>query len=509
MGVGADPKSLAGRPTCRADLLGQVFTPDSIADRMASMLLHALPGRCRRFLDPAVGPATFLKALGRQKALTSDDVLVAFDIDEEMVRATRACAIAGRLAVKVTHGDYLESECPEPYDGVILNPPYVRQEWIDSKAHYQRLFEERYGVRIPGTANLYVYFIVKALLELKLGGCLVCVVYDSWQSTRFGRWMASFIAQHCEQLQTLAQHGQPFRGHLIDATIMSAVRTAPAAGFALEAGTSCELSQTQGPLSSVPGLATIDDLFATRRGLRLKQADFFLCDLAEASSLGATPFVKKVAKIPGYLVPDDHPEAALLATSKRIPRNMRGELQRRLRQALGAPQENESVLTWFRERPEQWYMHRPPPYAPLIFNYYLRSRPRHILNPSRAYSDNFYGLTPRTDANVLSVLAMLNSTTACTEILAASRNQGSGLAKVQLFEYRRARVPDWRCIGNAAARKLRSCGARLLNPKCSSAEIVREIDEIVAVEIASPELSPKRLASLYAQVDRSARRPKE
>ncbi|MEL7659197.1 MAG: hypothetical protein AAGU75_25175, partial [Bacillota bacterium] len=143
-----------------------------------------------------------------------------------------------------------------------------------------------------------------------------------------------------------------------------------------------------------------------------------------------------------FHVPEEHPEAALLVnhednTSKE---KLVSVLMSRLHAAQNAPDQNMSVLTWFEDQPENWYIHRKAPYAPLVFNYYLRNRPRHIYNPLRAYSDNFYGLSPL-EGDALAWLAVMNSTSVCAEIMAHSRNQGNGLAKIQLFEYRRILVP--------------------------------------------------------------------
>ena len=46
------PRSLAGRPTTKKDLLGQTLTPDNIAREMANILLKTRPSRNVTILDP-------------------------------------------------------------------------------------------------------------------------------------------------------------------------------------------------------------------------------------------------------------------------------------------------------------------------------------------------------------------------------------------------------------------------------------------------------------------------
>ena len=222
--IGTDPKSLAGRPISESKLMGQVFTPERIAAQMVAELLQDRLCSGLIILDPAVGPATFPISMMTTGKLHSNDKLVLRDIDEKMVIKTRQELVRAGISVDLKRCDYLQ-ESGGPYDLIIMNPPYVRQEWIDKKELYRAVFQERYNTIVPGTSNLYVYFIVKALAELKLGGKLVCIVYDSWLFTKFGRWLAGILQANCGDVKTTNIGQQPFQGKLIDATIITATRT--------------------------------------------------------------------------------------------------------------------------------------------------------------------------------------------------------------------------------------------------------------------------------------------
>jgi hypothetical protein len=261
------------------------------------------------------------------------------------------------------------------------------------------------------------------------------------------------------------------------------------------------------PLAGVPGLVPVAELFHTRRGLRLKQADFFLGDQSDVARHGATPFIKKGAGIQGYRVPDDHPESALLASLHRADPRVLRELEHRLAAAQANPKDNVSVLTWFRERPETWALHREPPHAPFLFNYYLRHRPRHLHNPHRAYADNFYGLTPTFPIAPHAALALLNSTCFCVEILSQARNQGNGLAKVQLYEYRRARLPDWRLFSEAGLRRLERGGGELTAGTTTPEAVLEAVDDVIAAELGQRCLARRAVRELYHEVERLAKSP--
>ncbi|MFC1499111.1 Eco57I restriction-modification methylase domain-containing protein, partial [Verrucomicrobiota bacterium] len=376
------------------------------------------------------------------------------------------------------------------YDFAILNPPYVRQEWIDNKSLYRRIFHERYGVNIPGTSNLYIYFVIKSLAELRPGGKLVCIIYDSWLYTKYGQWMKGMLRANCDSYESVDVGPQPFQGRLIDATILTARRSRKAFSSEPIHDDSDRISVMTG----VDGFSKMEDLCRTERGLRLKQANFFLTGVDDVQRLGATAFVKKPATIPAYRVPQEHHEAALLLyDTLSMNKEVMKELKRRLSRAKQDPDKNVAILTWYQERPECWYIHRKPSHAPLIFNYYLRNRPRHIFNPHRAFSDNFYGLTFSPHISPLMVLAVMNSTGVCAEILDRSRRQGNGLRKIQLYEYREVLVPDWQRISKQAKKKLERFGKQLVSSPSTSEQVVRNIDELIFSEYATDKLNPTRL----------------
>jgi hypothetical protein len=68
------------------------------------------------------------------------------------------------------------------FDVVIGNPPYVRQELLGSSKEY---FKTHYKV-YHGTADLYAYFIEKAISLLKQGGYFSYIVANKWMRANYG-----------------------------------------------------------------------------------------------------------------------------------------------------------------------------------------------------------------------------------------------------------------------------------------------------------------------------------
>lgn len=447
-----DPKSTARRPSGRASLLGQVVTPNVIADEMARILLASSGGRgSLSILDPCVGPGTFPTALAPH--LSAGDEIVALDIDPAMVTTAGAALVGDDHALTLDVADYLRWEPSREFDAVIMNPPYLRQEWIDHKSELRSSFAHRFGLDIPGTSNAYVYFIAKALHELRAGGRLVAIVYDSWTFTRYGRWLRRLLEGMTEELELHEVAPQPFAGRLIDATIISAVRSAQS----WRPASRPRRSQPE----DHPLLRPIDELYDTRRGLRLKQSRFFLCPLEEADAVGATQFVKHVRFVDGYSVSRDHPEAALLVPHGSENHPAMVEARRRLAVARANPERFQSILTWADARPQEWYSHAQPPRAPILFNYYIRGRAKHLANPMLAYADNFYGAIPRHDVPVAACIAALNSSFTLAAIGRRSRTQGNGLSKLQLYEYRGVRAPAVHLLSGSARIALATLGEQL------------------------------------------------
>lgn len=436
---------------------------------MATKLLADRPSRKVRMVDPCAGPGTFASALNAGALLGEGDVLVGLDIDAGMVGTAKRNASNFNFRAEYRADDYLLTPL-EQSDYVIMNPPYVRQEWISLKAEYQEAVRRLWNSVPQATSNLYVYFAAKAIAELTEGGRFAFIMYDSWQYTLFGSWLKDLIFSNAIEIEIEPAGPQPFSGRLIDATIVFGRKRTPE-------GKTLVTKQRRKQIGKDDQTTTIGQAFQTHRGLRLKQASFFRCSLSDCDKFGATPFLKKVGNIKGYAVPDDHDDAAILIFGPGDNTKAESALEDRIAVAKLSPLNNKSILNWHHERPDTWMFHRPPKWSPIVFNYYLRNRPRHLLNPSRIFSDNFYGLYPHT-GDAYAWLAILNSTVVAREILNHSRNQGGGLRKIQLYEYRDVRIPDLTSLGSNNVSVLGELGRRLAS--AGDATIIGEIDEQVA-----------------------------
>ena len=78
------------------------------------------------------------------------------------------------------------------FDAVIGNPPYVRQESLAELKDYMQTHYKSY----QSTADLYVYFMEKALRLLRAGGSFSFIVSSSFLKTAYAEQLRQFITQN-------------------------------------------------------------------------------------------------------------------------------------------------------------------------------------------------------------------------------------------------------------------------------------------------------------------------
>ena len=159
--------------------LGQVFTDRAVAAYMASMFEVE---RDALILDPCFGAGVFLEMV-MQRGFTNVE---GYEIDKELYKNVKVQYPKFRLY----NSDFLKVAGTRRYDGIIMNPPYIRQEKIDDLKQLgitkAKLRKNKIYKKLPGSANMYMYFIFKALDLLKEDGELVVIFPSSWMDARGG-----------------------------------------------------------------------------------------------------------------------------------------------------------------------------------------------------------------------------------------------------------------------------------------------------------------------------------
>ncbi|MFK7981958.1 MAG: N-6 DNA methylase [Saprospiraceae bacterium] len=187
---GKDFKSPAKSPN-KDENLGQVFTSRILAKFMIS-LLKVATNQEYSILDPCIGPNTFFKLLPEE---FENCHLTGIEIDENLIHE-KTKNFYTDFRRTLIQGSFFDLAITEKFDLIIQNPPYVRQELlangVNSKKNIKNDLSSSLST-IPSQSNLYIYFLLKAILHLNENGIMVAVIYDSWLYSSFGTFLKESI----------------------------------------------------------------------------------------------------------------------------------------------------------------------------------------------------------------------------------------------------------------------------------------------------------------------------
>ena len=198
---------------------GAIFTRVEVVDFILDLVGYTedQPLYTQRLLEPAIGDGSFLfqaigrllrawRASGSRVSVVDEigDAIRAIELHRGTFTATRT-AVLGRLMREglaessasalverwLVQGDFLLEQLRGPFDYVVGNPPYVRQELIPAPllAEYRRRYRTLYD-----RADLYVPFLEHSLLALAEGGNLGFICSDRWMKNRYGAPLRKLIA---------------------------------------------------------------------------------------------------------------------------------------------------------------------------------------------------------------------------------------------------------------------------------------------------------------------------
>lgn len=492
----------------RKNLLGQVFTPHILAKFMVSLFKSDLQGH-DRILDPCIGPNTFLSYLDD---IASSINITGVELDKSLISET-INLFYSKPNRKLILDSFFNLPLSEKFDFIVQNPPYVRQELMmdgeNSKSIAIRSLSPLSEI-IPAKSNLYVYFLLKSIFHLTENGRMIAVIYDSWLYSDFGKFLKEAFIRFgsIEGIYHFKKNAFPDAD--VGATVIDFQRKINPKG--------------KSKLIKLYSLRTIDEVssYDSRINFPFKQipvVDFFTYRFNEETVIDfknglfkpikkinshpiqrgissiankyfiqqqktfdeSIPIVKDVTSINSFSIKSEL--AFLLVINGQISENTRKHLENAKKEIL-SEKDKFKALKELIQSGQDWYKVQLKKPGNILFNYYLRKNIDFLLNEGLHYSsDNFYILN--VDKHLLANFAILNSSFTRISVLLHSRNQGNGLRKIQLYEFKEIPVIDSNKLSNETIAQLEIVGEKLKSVGRFSEDkekIINEIDEILIKE---------------------------
>lgn len=480
--------------------LGQVYTSSKVAQLMVNILCNGLSPHSR-ILDPCIGKNVFLNELVKKE---NNFLLTGLEIDNTLI-TEKEKLFFNKNKRELHIKNFFDYSLEEKFDGIIMNPPYVRQEdligEVNNKVKIYRVMSHL-GVNISKKANLYIYFILKSLQHLKKGGKLVAITYDSWLYSDFGKDFKKIISKFGSIDSVIHFKEHAFEKVNIGATILvislgkhkdnydylsfNSINEIPS-NHSLEFFKKIEknLSLNIKTKSSEYIKLSIDlftnlqsiSAYSINRGISALINKFFLFERKEFDHL--VEIIKDIKMIKHMSISNE--VKYLFNSNDSLNEQEHRYLEGIKDIIIQYPDQYRSANRLLREG-KKWYQPRLVQPGNIIFNYYFRNNTDFLLNNKLFYSaDNFYNLYIQDSLEIN--FAILNSNFTKYSLFKTSKPQGKGLSKLQLNNFRLVRVIDQNKLSTSSRNKLYKLGLDLVGRgRNDNTDLIQRIDEVLLRE---------------------------
>ncbi len=421
--------------------LGQVFTGETVAGYMAAQF------SCKkdaRILEPCFGGGAFLKACRDRGYLNVEGC----EIDAELFDAVKP----KYPCYKLFRGDFLSFSPGYRYDGIIMNPPYVRQEKIDQLEGYgitkKNIRENPIYNGLPGTANLYMYFLIKAADLLCENGELIVIFPSSWMQARGGESFRRVLLAEMSIVKEVHVSGDVFeKNALVDVVILKMVK-----GKKGNLGHSPVYMELKGKELSERNGWTDDMAFSLnrpfqaysriRRGLTTGWNAMFINP--PVSSAESRRFQREILSTPkavtGYNTDSAETDRLLMISPGETPDAETAAYLRGFERQL-EEKKTPKALYEKAQRREEWYALKPVDSDGILFSYFVRNDMKFVMNTANVLArDNFYILYPKIDKYLM--FALLNNHYTYYQLETMGKKYGAGLLKLQRYDIENLKFAD-------------------------------------------------------------------
>lgn len=443
--------------------LGQVFTNRVVANYMVSLLFEVSNDR---ILDPCFGGGAFLEAC---KEAGYKNVY-GCEIDEKLYKEV----VNEYPDYNLLNVDFLNYNPYEVFDGIIMNPPYIRQEKIDDLEclgiSKKKLRRNSIYQGLPSTANLYMYFIIKAIDLLKDRGELVVIFPSSWMNARSGQSFNELLVSRTWIEREIHICGEIFeKDALVDVIILKLIKDSTPTE---KKGVKPEyLELTDGKLKEVVGHSEefvlnlsvpFSKYSSVRRGLTTGWNTMFINP--QGVRLEAEECITKIISSPkavhGYSTSSAETDNLLMIPQGQMLTDELQEYITHFAEILSSKKKPKTLYEKSKVSSE-WYTLNEVDSNGILFGYFVRNDMKFVMNTSNILArDNFYIIYPRIDKYLM--FALLNNYFTYYQLETIGKKYGAGLLKLQRYDIEKLKFVDIENISKEDKEKLVSLAKKLV-----------------------------------------------
>ena len=416
--------------------LGQVYTKQAVADFMVR--LFTITGEAR-VLDPCFGRGVFVKSLLDNTEFFVDGV----EIDETSYESFKN---PDEVRCHLTNGDFFDVE--GTFDGIIMNPPYVRQEELDKLAPLgvtkQKLQSACWMMNISSKANLYMYFILRAILLLREGGELIAIFPNSWTNTPVGKQFNEQMKLHGSITDFINVEGEAFEGSpMVDVCILKYVKGVRGEThyqtLRITKGDNLLIEDVkQQKNEDLSNLVRLRTFASIRRGITTGANKFFV-----NPPLFTQTHIVNILSSPkdftGYSTKHCRQDRLLaIKSGDTLSEEEDTYIENCAKVILkeGKPLTLKTLI----DEEQPWYYITVPESAQIVFSYIVRNNLKFVLNEEKCnVRDNFYMISSQYDSLLL--MALLNNYYVYRQLENLGKSYGKGLLKLQKYDIDEIKVP--------------------------------------------------------------------
>lgn len=184
---------------------GVFYTPRELAKHLVEPL--ATDSQPFSILDPACGNGSLLSAAQEAFSRNSSGYkpnLFGCDLSPD------SSSLLQFPAKHIWQGDFLAQRLDQTFDLVLMNPPYVRHHEIPSETKNTYNSGIQSICTLPKIADLWAYFLVRAVEVVNTGGTLAAILPWSFLQADYARGLRAWLADRFAAIDVTAISSQQF-----------------------------------------------------------------------------------------------------------------------------------------------------------------------------------------------------------------------------------------------------------------------------------------------------------